>query len=148
MHFHARLELHGRTATGIEVPTDVLERLAAGKRPAVSVSVNGYRYTTSVGAMGGRSLIPVSADVRERAGIAAGDELDVEVELDTAPRTVAVPAVLDEALDREPDLRRSFAALSNSRKQRLVLPIEQAKTDATRERNAGKAIEALREGRA
>lgn len=84
MRFHATLELHGKTATGIEVPPDVLAALGRGKRPPVQVTINGFTYPSTVGAMGGRSLLPVSAAVREQARVAAGDDLDVEVELDAA----------------------------------------------------------------
>ncbi len=91
MRFHATVRLDGKTATGIEVPADVLDGLGGGKRPKVVVTINGFSYPSSVGSMGGRSLIPVSADVRAKAGIAAGDEIDVEVVPDTEPRAVVVP---------------------------------------------------------
>lgn len=144
MRFHATLEQNGRTATGIEVPGHVLEALGSGKRPAVRVTINGYTYPSTVGSMGGRSLLPVSAAVRERAGVRAGDDLDVEVELDTAPREVAVPDDLAAALRADSTARRAFEALSFSGKQRLVLPIEQAKAAETRQRRVARAVEELR----
>lgn len=101
MQFHATLERHGKTATGFEVPSPVLEALDAGKRPAVRVTVNGYTYASSIGSMGGRSLLPVSADVRTHAGLSAGDEVEVKVELDTAPREVRTPEDLAVALKVE-----------------------------------------------
>ncbi|GAA3520684.1 YdeI/OmpD-associated family protein [Actinocatenispora rupis] len=145
MKFTATVEASGKTATGIEVPADVVEELGAGKRPPVRVTINGYTYRTSIGVMGGRCLIPVSADVRKAAGVAAGDELDVDLELDTAPRVLAVPADLAQAMD--PDTRRFFDSLSYSRRQRFVLPIEQAKTPETRQRRIDKALTALRAGK-
>lgn len=144
MRFHATLEQNGRTATGIEVPGHVLEALGSGKRPAVRVTINGYTYPSTVGSMGGRSLLPVSAAVRERAGVRAGDDLDVEVELDTAPREVAVPDDLAAALRADSTARRAFEGLSFSGKQRLVLPIEQAKAAETRQRRVARAVEELR----
>lgn len=144
MRFHATLEQNGRTATGIEVPGHVLEALGSGKRPAVRVTINGYTYPSTVGSMGGRSLLPVSAAVRERAGVGAGDDLDVEVELDTAPREVAVPDDLAAALRADSTARRAFEGLSFSGKQRLVLPIEQAKAAETRQRRVARAVEELR----
>lgn len=145
MKFTATVEASGKTATGIEVPADVVEKLGAGKRPPVRVTINGYTYRTSIGVMGGRCLIPVSADVRKAAGVAAGDELDVDLDLDTAPRVLAVPADLAQAMD--PDTRRFFDSLSYSRRQRFVLPIEQAKTPETRQRRIDKALTALRAGK-
>ncbi|MBO0744328.1 MAG: YdeI/OmpD-associated family protein, partial [Candidatus Dormibacteraeota bacterium] len=85
-----------------------------------------------------------SAAVRERAGVRAGDDLDVEVELDTAPREVAVPDDLAAALRADSTARRAFEGLSFSGKQRLVLPIEQAKAAETRQRRVARAVEELR----
>ncbi len=59
MRFHTTIRLDGKTATGIEVPADVLASLGSGKRPKVQVTLNGYTYASTVGSMGGRSLIPV-----------------------------------------------------------------------------------------
>jgi hypothetical protein len=92
--------------------------------------------------------IPVSAEVRQRAGVAAGDEVDVDIELDAEPREVPVPPDLAEALDSDAGARRSFDGLSCSKKRRLVDPIRQAKTAETRKRRIDKALEELRGGRA
>jgi hypothetical protein len=144
MQFHGKVELNGKTATGIEVPAAVLTGLGAGKRPAVRATINGFTYRTSVGAMGGRFLLPVSAQIRAGAGIAAGDEVDVDLEVDTEPRTVTVPADLAAALDTEPAARRAFDGLSYSHQLRYVQPIEDAKTAATRQRRIDKAVSDLR----
>jgi Bacteriocin-protection, YdeI or OmpD-Associated/Domain of unknown function (DUF1905) len=144
MQFHGKVELNGKTATGIEVPAAVLTGLGAGKRPAVRATINGFTYRTSVGAMGGRFLLPVSAQIRAGAGIAAGDKVDVDLEVDTEPRTVTVPADLAAALDTEPAARRAFDGLSYSHQLRYVQPIEDAKTAATRQRRIDKAVSDLR----
>jgi hypothetical protein len=148
MRFHATLERHGKTATGFEVPGQVLDELDAGKRPAVRVTLNGYTYASSIGSMGGRFLLPVSADVRAHARLSAGDEVDVQVELDTAPRQVKTPDDLAAALSADPAAQRVYEALSYSAKQRLVLPIEQAKAADTRERRVAAAMQTLHPGRA
>ena len=92
MKFQATILPGGKTATGIEVPGDVLAALGGGKRPRVKVTINGYTYRSTVGSMGGRSLVPVSAEVRSRSGVQAGDRVEVEVVADTEARTVDVPA--------------------------------------------------------
>jgi hypothetical protein len=143
MRFRATLELNGKTATGIEVPPDVVEALHGGKRPAVTVTVSGHTYRTTVGVMGGRTLIPVSAEHRTAAGIAAGDVVDVELERDDAPRELEVPDDLARALDAEPGARAAFDALSFSGKRRYVDPVAQAKTTETRERRIAKAVTEL-----
>lgn len=148
MRFRAELELGGKTATGVEVPEAVVAALRSGKRPAVRVTINGYTYRSTVASMGGRFMLGVSAEVREKAGVSAGDVVDIELKLDTEPRDVTVPPELAKALGRDKRSKATFESLSYSRKQRLVLPIEQAKTEATRKRNVDKAMDLLREGRA
>ncbi|HXF19241.1 MAG TPA: YdeI/OmpD-associated family protein [Streptosporangiaceae bacterium] len=146
MKFHGRVELNGKTATGIEVPAEVVTGLGAGKRPAVRATVNGFTYRTSVAPMGGRFLLPVSAQIRAGAGVAAGDEVDVDLEVDTEPRTVSVPADLAVALDTDPAVRRAFDALSYSQQLRYVQPVEDAKATATRQRRIDKVLSDLRPG--
>ncbi|MGZ8571281.1 MAG: YdeI/OmpD-associated family protein [Actinomycetota bacterium] len=148
MRFRAELELGGKTATGVEVPEAVVAALRSGKRPAVRVTINGYTYRSTVASMGGRFMLGVSAEVREKAGVSAGDVVDIELKLDTEPRDVTVPPELAKAIGRDKRSKATFESLSYSRKQRLVLPIEQAKTEATRKRNVDKAMDLLREGRA
>jgi Domain of unknown function (DUF1905)/Bacteriocin-protection, YdeI or OmpD-Associated len=142
MQFRATVELGGRSATGIEVPADVVAGLGSHKRPPVRVTINGYAYRTTVGAMGGRYLVPVSAEIRAGAGVAAGDEVDVEIVLDDAPREVTVPDDLAAALDAA-GLRQRFDALAYSHRKEHVRAIEEAKAPATRERRIAKAVEKL-----
>jgi hypothetical protein len=144
MRFRSTVELGGRTATGIPVPDDVVTALGAGRRPAVRVTVGGHTYRSTVGARGGRFLLPLSAENRASAGVAAGEEVDVELELDTEPREVAVPADLDAALDVEPAARAAFDRLPYSHRLRWVLSVEEAKSEATRQRRVAKAVEELR----
>jgi Bacteriocin-protection, YdeI or OmpD-Associated/Domain of unknown function (DUF1905) len=143
MRFHATVRLDGKTATGIEVPADVLDGLGGGKRPKIVVTINGFSYPSSVGSMGGRSLIPVNAEVRAKAGIVAGDEIDVEVVPDAEPRTVVVPEDLAAALGAEPAARAAFERLSYSNQRRHVQAVEQAKTAETRQRRIGKVLSEL-----
>ena len=148
MKFRATIELGGKTATGIRVPDDVVEALGSGKRPAVTATVADHTYRTTVAPMGGAFYIPLSAEHREAAGVAAGDEVDVELELDTAPREVAVPSDFAEALAAVPEAQKTFEGLSNSNKKFHVLQIEGAKTEETRQRRIAKSVGILREGRA
>jgi hypothetical protein len=148
VRFRTVVELGGKTATGIRVPPDVVADLGSSKRPAVSVTINGYTYRSTVAVMGGVFMLPVSADVRTAAGVAAGDEVDVDVELDTAPREVAVPPDFNAALDADADARRFFDGLSFSNKSRLVLAIQAAKTDETRQRRIASTVSKLHAGQA
>ena len=134
MRFRTTVELGGATATGLPVPDDVVQALAAGKRPAVRVTVNGHTYRSTIATMGGRFLLPLSAENRAAAGVAAGDEVDVEVQVDTEPRVVQVPADLRAALDAEPVAAQAFAVLSYSHQLQHVLAVEAAKAPETRRR--------------
>lgn len=147
MKFQAVVELNGKTATGIQVPEHILEQLGSSKRPPVRVTIQGYTYRTTIGSMGGRYLIPVSAEHREGAGIAAGQEVEVQLELDTEARELVIPADFSEVLDRHADAKRFFEGLSYSNKRRFVLNIDDAKTAETRQRRIDKAIGMLQEGR-
>jgi hypothetical protein len=148
MNLRTTVELGGKTATGIRVPPEVIAALGPGKKPAVRVTMNGYTYRSTVAVYGGEFFLPVSAEVRERAGVAAGDEIEVAIELDTDPRVVEVPSDLAAALAADADARHFFEGLSYSNKRRIVLAIEDAKTAETRRRRIDKALENLRAGRA
>ena len=148
MRFRTTIQQSGKTATGIQVPAEVVEALGSGKRPAVKVTINGYTYRSTVAALGGRYMVGVSAEHRAGAGVAGGDEVDVSIELDSAPREVRVPADLAAALDAEPGARRTFEDLSYSNKSWHVLQVEGAKTDETRQRRIAKSVDILRQGRA
>lgn len=124
MKFRAVLELGGKTATGIEVPEDAVRRLGAGKKPPVKVTIGDYTYRSTVAVMGGRFMLPVSAKNREGAGVSAGDELEVSIELDTEPRELEVPADFSAQLDRNLEAKKFFYSLSYSSKRRFVLNIE------------------------
>ena len=148
MRFRTTILQGGKTATGIQVPDEVVEALGSGRRPAVKVTINGYTYRSTVAVVGGRYMVGVSAENRAGAGVAGGDEVDVDMELDTAPREVAVPADLAAALDAEPAARRTFDGLSYSNRSWHVLQVTGAKTDETRQRRIAKSVEMLKEGRA
>ncbi len=81
MMFWATLQLDGKTATGINVPEEVVSALGGGKRPAVHVTINGFGFDTTLGVMKGVTKIPVSAERRQAAGITAGDQVEVGIDL-------------------------------------------------------------------
>src|SRR5215212_560873 len=143
MEFHSTVELGGKTATGIEVPADVVETLGGGGRPAVTVTVGGHTYRTTVAPMGGRFMIPLSAENREASGLAAGDEVDVEIALDTAPREMKAPDDLAKALHASPEAEAFFESLSFSHRRSYVDWIVSAKKDETRQRRVEQAVELL-----
>ena len=147
MGFRTTILTTGKTTAGIEVPEDDVLALGAGRRPPVRVTVNGYAYRTTVAVMGGAYMIGLSNEHRAASGLRGGDVVDVELELDTAPREVSVPPDLDAALTAEPAARATFEKLSYSNKSWHVLQVAGARTDETRQRRIAKSIAALRDGR-
>jgi Bacteriocin-protection, YdeI or OmpD-Associated/Domain of unknown function (DUF1905) len=126
--------------TGIEVPAEVVEALGAGKRPPVVVTVNGYSYRSTIAPMGGKYLIPFSAERRNESGIAGGDVIDVEVILDSAPRVVDVPEDLRAALDDSPAAAAAWAKLSYSHQKAHVTAVLGAKAAETRARRIAATV--------
>jgi hypothetical protein len=147
MRFRSTVILGGKTATGIEVPEEIVVGLGRGKRPPVRVTVSGYTYRTTVAPMAGSYWIPLSAEHRNGAGVAAGDEVEIDIEVDDEPRVVDVPADLAAALDQNPAARRAFDAMSYSHQRQHVLAVEEAKKPETRQRRIDKAVADLSAGR-
>lgn len=135
--------LEGANTAGIPVPGEVLAALDAGKRPKVVVTIGNHTYRSSIMPYKGKNMISLSADNRVKAGVEAGQQVEVEVVLDTAPRVVAVPADLAAALAAAGPAKAAFEKLSYSNQSRIVLSVEGAKTDETRQRRIAKAVEEL-----
>ena len=145
MEFRTRVVQSGKTATGLQVPDDVVAALGGGKRPPVTVTLGDYGYRTTVAPMGGAFWIPLSAEHRAAAGVQAGQEVDVRVELDTAPRETPLPDDLAAALDE--DATAFFSALAPSHRKEWVRWVEEAKKPETRASRIEKTAEALKAGR-
>jgi hypothetical protein len=146
VRFRTKILQAGKTATGIEVPAKVVAALGSSKRPPVRATINGYTYRSTVAVMGGTFMLGVSDEVRKAAGVAGGDVIDVDLELDTDPREVELPPDFAAALNRDAKAKKFFAGLSYSAKKRLVTPLEVKAADVRASRVA-KTIEQLREGR-
>ncbi|NWL11689.1 hypothetical protein DM793_10320 [Paenarthrobacter nitroguajacolicus] len=129
---------------GIEVPDAIVEGLGAGKRPPVVVTINGQSYRSSIAVMGGKYMVGVSSANRELTGAAAGDTVDVGLEVDTEPRVVELPADLTAALEAEPEAKTFYGTLNYSSQRRYVEPIGDAKTEETRARRIAKVVADLK----
>jgi len=145
--FEAVLKQEGKTATGIEVPPDVVEALGSSKKPAVKVSLGKYSYRSTIAVRAGKFMLPVSAEHRQGADLKAGDQVNVQLELDTEPREVNVPEDLAAALEQHPAARQRFGALSYSQQRQHTLAVEGAKTPETRARRVAAAVETLTSGK-
>lgn len=130
--------------TGIQLSENQVDSLGSGKKPLVLVTLNGYTYRSAVAKMGGQFLISLSSENRKNAGVKGGDTLEIEVILDTEPRTVEVPEALQAAFEANPTGQIAFNRLTPSKQKALVLSINDAKTEETRAKRVVKAIESLK----
>ncbi|MGD9739146.1 MAG: YdeI/OmpD-associated family protein [Bauldia sp.] len=146
MKFSATIKQSGKTATGIEVPPVIVAGLGSSRKPAVTVTIRGYSYPSTIATMGGVFMIPISAEVRAGAGVAAGERIEVEVVLDDKPRELAVPDDLGTAIGADPAAKAFWEGLSYSNRRRFVLQVDGAKTAETRQRRIAGTIEKLRKG--
>jgi uncharacterized protein YdeI (YjbR/CyaY-like superfamily) len=130
-------------ATAVEVPEAVMQALGPQARPPIAVTINGHTWRSRVALMRGQRLVGISAANRAAAGIAEGDTVEVELVLDEAPREVAEPADLAEALGAQPAARAAFDRLPFGLKRKHVADIEQAKSPEMRQRRIAKLIQAM-----
>jgi hypothetical protein len=144
MKFRALVEPH-EPMRGLEVPPEVVEALGGGKRPPVTITINGHSWKSRVAIMRGRYLLGLSNANRQATGATVGDEVEIELELDDEPRVITEPEDLARALDADPAARAAFDRLSYSRKRVLVLSVDGAKKAETRQRRIDKALAELRE---
>jgi Domain of unknown function (DUF1905)/Bacteriocin-protection, YdeI or OmpD-Associated len=132
-----------KTATGIRIPDDIIEKLGGGKKPLVKITINGFTYRSAVAVMGGTFMVGVNAENRESAKVKGGDKIDVTIELDTEERVVDIPDDFQKVLNDNLEAKKKFDALSNSKKKALTLPIANGKTAETRNKNIEKAMQVL-----
>jgi len=142
MKFKTKILQFGNN-TGIEISEDLLEKLNGGKKPLVVVTLNKYSYRSAVGKMGERFMISLSSENRKNAGVKGGDSLEVQIELDTAPRTVDVPDELQTALNKNKTIKDAFEKLAPSKKKAMVMSVIDAKAEETRKKRIEKIISTL-----
>ena len=146
MKFQTIIQLNGKTATGIPVPAEVVASFGSGKRPPVRVTIGDYTYRSTVAAYGDVFMLPLSAEHREAAGVKAGDQVEVTLELDLEPRTVDIPDDLAAALSEKPGAMAAFEALSYTLRKEHVRQVESAKAQETRQRRIASIVTKLTEG--
>jgi len=147
VQFRAVIQQTGKTACGIEVPEAVVEALGGSKRPAVTVTLDHYTYRSTVAPMSGGFWVGVNSDHRAASGLKAGDEVQVTLALDTAPRELEVPPELAEALEADAEAKAFFDGLSYSNRRVFTLSVEGTNNPGTKARRVEKAIGLMREGR-
>jgi len=147
MKFKTKIVQSGNN-TGINVPEKIIESLGSGKKPPVVITLKKYTYRSSVAVMNGLYMISLSAEHRKNANVSGGEEVEINIELDTEPRTVELPLDFQESLDKNKEAKNAFTKLPPSRKKAIVLSITGAKTEETKIKRIEKAIISLIQGKA
>jgi hypothetical protein len=143
LRFESRLE-SDKEAHFIRVPAAVVTALGQRKRVPVKVTINGYTYRTTIAVYGGQHYLGVRREIREAAGVAAGDRLTVGLEYDAELRTVDLPDDLRSAIEANAAAAAAFETLSYTRKKELVQWVTGAKRPETQRRRMAQAMEMLR----
>ncbi len=146
IRFTTQLQAWGPAAAVVLDDDQVAEVGEGAKRFPVVATVNGYTWRTSVARMKGVFLVGLSREVRQGAGVEAGDEVEVRVELDVAPREVEVPAALAAALAADPDASASFARMAFTHRKEYARWVAEAKREETRQRRVQQAVQMIRSG--
>jgi bifunctional DNA-binding transcriptional regulator/antitoxin component of YhaV-PrlF toxin-antitoxin module len=141
------LQAEGLNATGISVPPKVIAALGSNKRPKVVITVNGYTYRSTVAPFGDVFMLPLSQEHRHAAGLKAGDEVEVTLELDTEPRTVEVPEDLHAALSEKAGALETFEGLAYSKRKEFVRQVNEARAEETRKRRISNIVAQVGEGK-
>lgn len=144
MRLRLELESSGGNTAGFHIPDHVVEQLGGGRRPKVVVTVGSRTWRSSIARMGGQFMLGVSMANREAAGVSAGQTLDIELELDTAERTVEVPDDLAVDLDRDPAATEAWKRWSFTRRKEAARSLAEAKKPETRVRRLEKVLGDLR----
>ena len=146
LRFTTQFQARGPAAAVVLDDDQVAEVGEGPKRFPVVATVNGYTWRTSVARMKGEFLVGLSREVRQGAGVKAGDEVEVTVELDVAPREVDVPAALAEALAADPDASASFERMAFTHRKEYARWVAEAKREETQQRRVQQALEMIRAG--
>jgi hypothetical protein len=135
-------------AAAVVLDQATVEQVGEGaKRFPVVATVNGHTWRTSITRMRGEFVLGLGRAVRQEAGVEAGDTVQVELELDEAPREVEVPPALSVAFEGDPSARAAFAALAYTHRKEYAVWVQEAKREDTRERRVAQALEMLRAGK-
>ena len=130
---------------GVEVPFDGKAEFGEA-RAAVAGTLAGTPFRGRLAVYGGKTYLGFRREIRVAAGLDDGDEAEIVLERDDAPRVVDVPPALEEALAANPDAREIYDGLSFTHRREYARWIAEAKRDETRERRVAKALAMLRAG--
>jgi hypothetical protein len=147
IQFKALLQPRGPAAAVVLDDGQVAAVGEGARRFPVVATVNGYTWRTSVARMGGEFLLGLPREVRQGAGVEAGEEVDVTIQLDTAPREVEVPEALAAALAADPQAKASFEHMAFTHRKEYARWIAEAKQQETRQRRVERALEMIRAGK-
>ena len=132
-------------AAAVVLDDDQVATIGEGaKRFPVRATINSFTWRTTVTRMRGEFLLGLNREIRESAGVQAGDKLEVAIELDSEPREVEIPEALARALSADPDAQAAFERLAFTHRKEYARWVAEAKREATRDRRVERALDMLR----
>jgi len=147
IRFTTQPRAHGPAAAIVLDDAQVADVGEGAKRFPVVATVNGYTWRTSVARMGGEFVVGLNREVRHDAGVEAGQQVDVVLELDLAPRTAEVPDALAAALATDPRAKAAFERMSFTHRKEYARWIAEAKREETTRRRVVQALEMIKGGK-
>ena len=144
IEFTAEIRSHEGGGAFVEFPGDVEKLFGVKGRVPVRVTFDGEAYRGSMVRMGTpKHLLLILKEIREKLGKGPGDRIRVTVELDDAPRVVALARDI-EAAYRTAGVLERYRAMSFSHQREWALWIDEAKRAETRARRIAKSIAELK----
>jgi hypothetical protein len=131
-------------AAAIVLTDQQVAALGGTKTPPVRFTIGDVTERGRIGRMGGENLLGFNKNMRARLAVAAGDTVDIVIELDTDPPAIDIPPALAAALDADPAVRSAFDKLAPSRRKEHARSVAEAKRDDTRNRRIAAIVDALR----
>lgn len=125
--------------SALPVPFDPKEVFGKIRAPVV-VQIGDFSYRSTIAAMGGPLFIPLRKSNREAAGVAIGQEVEVTLMLDEAPRIVELPDDLEAAIRAIPGGLEAWEKASYTHRREYVEAITEAKRPETREKRVALAL--------
>jgi hypothetical protein len=138
-------QARGEGGRWLKIPFDAREVFGQA-RPAVRGTINGTPIRARLSVYGGETYLGLRREFRAAAAIEVGDDVEVVLELDDAPREVELPAELAAAMASDAGVRLAYEELSFTHRREYAQWVGEAKRHETRDKRAAKAVDMLRDG--
>lgn len=146
--FKVKLDgMESSEVAALSAPFDVEKTFGTKARVPVRGTINGFPFRSSLMPMGGCHRMVVNKQMRNGAGVKAGDTVTVVMEKDEATRTVEVPDLLKNELSKSKTAQVNWERLSFTHQKEMARSITEVKQEETRVRRLAKVMDVLKNGK-